>query len=144
MPYSSRGKEITIALTVDGALLQGSFARVKNFKISPVGDIQAQQFLGDPEDEPDYSHHGWDFSFEVDEADSQPLALYLAIAEAEIAGAARPDMSITRIVKYRDPAIAVDTKTLSGKLVLMLEGQDIGDGHGYVKNSFKGKCRSCS
>jgi hypothetical protein len=136
-----RGQETTLQVVVNGQIQGRSFAKVENFKWSPRQDLSDSSFLGETEDEPDIMHHGYDFSFSIHEEDNSAVEqVLLQVVNTLTAGVQQPDITLTFIKRYRDPAMG--TKTLVfPKCKLKLDSQEMGSRKDYLKSSFSGKCR---
>lgn len=136
-----RGQETTLQVVVNGQIQGKSFAKVENFKWSPRQDLTDNDFLGETESEPDVMHHGYDMSFSIHEEDNSAVEqVLLQLVATLTAGVQQPDITLTFIKRYRDPALG--TKTLVfPKVVLKMDSQEAGSRKDYLKSMFSGKCR---
>lgn len=133
-----RGQEETAQLVVGGKLLQGSFAKLESFNWKPRADLPDSDFVGETESEPDFQHHGYDFSFTIHQEDSQAADVYLQIVAAHEAGVVLPDVNFVVIKTFRDPSIPTVTLTFPA-CKIKLDDETTGGRKDYVKNSFSGK-----
>lgn len=141
MSLRIRGGEVFAQLVVDGDLKVGSFAKIENFKITPRADLVDTGFLGEPEDEPDVMHHGYDWSFSMHETDNGASSVWDQVVSALAAGTVLPRINVVIIKKYRDTGIPPVVMTLQN-CVMKLDSQDFGSRKDYVKSMFSGKCRT--
>lgn len=140
---SIRGEEVTLRFVIDGDHQAGSFLKVVNFKVTPKADLTESDFVGDKESENDFQHHGFDFSFELQDEDGKAWEVYDKLVLADRNGASIPKMDIVAVYKYRDLAKPSKTRVLE-RAVFKLDSHDVNGRKEYVKNSFSGKARRCS
>jgi hypothetical protein len=133
-----RGQETSLIFDVDGVQQDGSFSKVRNWKITPRAELTESDFVGESESEIDFMHHGYDGSCEVDMLDDSVLALYDRCVELQRAGLPQPQIKITAIHKFRDPSIPSRSDVCLG-VKLKLDGHEVGDRKSYVKDSISFK-----
>jgi len=141
MSLRIRGQEVTVALAVDGQIIQGSFTKVENFKITPRADLSDSPFLGESEDENDVQNHGYDFSWMVHQMDDNAFIVWDKITSALANGTVLPNVSVVVLKKYRDLGIKPVTMTLQNAVIKM-DSEEYGGRKEFVKASFSGKCRT--
>lgn len=141
MSLRIRGQEVFVQAVVDGVLLQGSFTKVNDFKLTPKADLTESDFLGETETEPDVMHHGYDFSFTIHEMDNTAFQVWNQIVSSLTAGTTLPTVNLVVIKRYRDPGVKPVTMTLQNARI-KLDSQDYGGRKDYVKTSWSGKCRT--
>src|ERR1043166_6080178 len=97
-----RGQESTLQVTIDGVLQQGSFAKVENWKWSPISEIVASDFIGESESDFDPIHHGFEFSFSIHEKENSAVEQFLlGLVDQLASGATLSTVNIVIIKKYR-------------------------------------------
>lgn len=136
-----RGQETTLQIIIDGDVKQGTFARVENFTLTPRTDLSDLDFLGEDTSTPDVQHHGYDFSFTVNEEDTQAMTFLMSLVQNEELGLPHQDVQINQIVRYRDPSLQTSQRILND-CVLKLDSTSFGGRKELVKNAFSGKCRT--
>lgn len=137
----SRGQETTLLFVVDGVQLDGSFTKVRSWKITPRAELPESDFVGESESEVDFMHHGFDFSCEIDTLDAKALDLYDAIVAANAAGTPLPRIDITAITSFRNPAIKPRVDVCESTR-LKLDGYEVGSRKDYVKSTLSGKFKT--
>lgn len=136
-----RGQEVLVGLIVDGNLMDGSFSKVEDFRITPRADLTDSSFLGETEDEPDVMHHGYDFSFSMHEQDNRAFQVWDEIVNRHTAGVPLPNINMLVIKRYRDPGVLPVSMTMENCAIKM-DSQEFGSRKDYVKSSWSGKCRT--
>lgn len=144
-----RGQEATISITVGDDFaeaygffgqLTGSFFKVRDFTLTPRTDINEESFLGEKFDDLDIQHHGWDFSFTIDEVDASVTAFMDLIAYKERNSLPPPEVGVQVSYTYRDPNTLPTTDQLIGCYMKLAE-RTIGGRKEYIQNSFEGKAK---
>jgi hypothetical protein len=139
MSLFQRGEEVTLTFNVDGVTQVGSFLKVKNFKVDPRQDIPEVPSLGEDEDDLDFQHHGFSFSFDVYNVDKAALLFLQKIVARELAHQEHPLILVTATHKYRNGTSA--TEHLHGDLKLKVNTHNMGGRKENVMTSFEGKCK---
>jgi len=142
MSQRIRGQEVTVQLISDGDLKGGSFAKVKNFNLTPRTDLSETDFLGEIESDIDIQHHGFDFDFEIDMADSKMIELFNVIVERERMRLPHPDLNVVVTFKFRSltdiPAVIVLEHAKMKMDTLAAGGRK-----DYVNSKWSGKAKTC-
>lgn len=136
-----RGKEATIQVIVDGELLDGSFAKIENFTLTPRTDLVETDFVGESVADLDYMHHGFDFSFGTHHKDSKLFDVLQSFTSADEAGLEHPQVNIVVSVNYRALSEADQTFVL-GECVMKMGDYSIGSRTDYITSSWEGKCKT--
>ncbi len=135
-----RGQEITARLTLDGQPLGGSFFKITEFTTTPRDDLTEEPFLGELEDDLDYMHHGWDFSFTTQIDDHQTIDFLTEIITRE--QNARPHPAITLTIFYTFRERTALSRTIVYRNVFLKVGEEGFSGRkDFVTNSFEGKAK---
>lgn len=141
MALRLRGQETTLTVSVDGQVLGGSFTLVGDLKLNDVADKAQSDFLGESTSRWDYQHHGWTFSFTIQEQDNAAFNSVVApFVAADAAGNPFPNVVLIVTKRYRDPATPAETIKLSGGLVLTWDDHGFAGRKEYVKSTFSGFC----
>lgn len=135
-----RGQEATVRITVDGQVQRGSFFKVTDFEVTPRTDLTEEGYLGETEDDIDIQHHGFDFSFSVDNEDEGPLEFLSDIVEREADRQAHPSITVLVIYAYRKQG-ARNKVEVYHDCFMKLATQGFGGRKEYVKTSFEGKSK---
>lgn len=135
-----RGQEITVRVAVDGQVQEGSFFKVTEFSTTMRADITEEPFLGELEDDLDFQHHGFDFSFSVQNEDAKTLEFLSEIIDREQEALAHPDITITVIYNYRNSDVQ-DRVEVYHDVFLKVNEQSFGGRKEYVTTSFEGKAK---
>ena len=144
-----RGQEAAISITVADeflsafglqGLLEGSFTKVRDFSLTPRIDQTEEAYLGEDFDDLDQQLHGYDFSFTVDELDTQALDFLSLIAFKETNKLPPPVITVSVSYVYRDPNVLPRTEILM-ECVLKVAERTIGGRKEYIQNSFEGKAK---
>lgn len=135
-----RGQEITVRIAVDGQVQEGSFFKVTEFSTTPRADITEESFLGELEDDLDFQHHGFDFSFSIQNEDARPLEFLSSLIDREQDALPHPDITITVIYNYRDSNVQ-DRVEVYHDVFLKVNEQSFGGRKEYVTTSFEGKAK---
>jgi hypothetical protein len=101
MSQRTRGQEVTIRISVDGQIQQGSMFKVTDFTVTPRTDLNEADFLGELESDIDIQHHGFDLSWSIQDEDGVPIDLLSLIIDRERTHQKHPDVTITVIHTYR-------------------------------------------
>lgn len=137
---SIRGQEVTLRFVVDGVQQGGSFLKVENWKVTPRTDLMESDFVGDLESEEDLQHHGFDFSFTLQDELGETFAIMDLVYERLRLGLPVPKIDIVAIYKYRSSSAPSKTRVCE-RATFKLDSHDVNGRKEYVKNSFSGKCR---
>lgn len=144
-----RGQEAVLNITVVdefapnfglGGPLAGSFAKVKNFSITPRIDQTEEGYVGETADDLDQQVHGYDFSFSIDELDSAAIDFLSLIAFKELTNLAPPIITVTASYVYRDLTIQPRTEILT-ECILKPAERNVGGRKEYISNSYEGKAK---
>jgi len=109
MSQRTRGSETTAQIIIDGDLQGGSWGKVLNWSISPKQEIQETGFLGELEDDYDFTHHGYSFDMSFQEIDSKLRDVLLDFATREQNRQSYPDVQIVLTIKHRTSGVAPET-----------------------------------
>jgi hypothetical protein len=85
-----RAKEARMQLVVDGERQQGSFLKISNFTLNPRQEKIHTRFTGDKRERNDLRVDGWDFSFQIQEVDSDWYIVWKLFEDAEKNGSPYP------------------------------------------------------
>jgi hypothetical protein len=140
MSLKQRGQEATIIFNVDGVTQVGSFAKVKDFAMSPRTDINEEEYLGELESDLDIQHHGFDFSFTVDNQDERTLDYLSLIVGREQAQQAHPDITMTILNAYRERN-AINQAEIYNDVFMKVTEQGYPGRKENVTTGFEGKCK---
>jgi len=140
MSLRIRGQEVTMRIAVDGQIQQGSFFKVTEFTVTPRSDLMEESFLGELEDDIDFQHHGFDFSFSVQNQDEKTLEYLSTIIQREQDQQSHPDIAITVIYSFRESG-AKNQVEVYHDVFLKINEQGFGGRKEYVTTSFEAKCK---
>ena len=149
MPYAIRGQEVVIAITVGDAFaaqfglfgqLAGSFFKVRDFTLTARTDITEEPYLGEQFDDLDIQHHGWDFSFSIDEVDAEAINFMDLVVYKDGANLPPPEVAVSATYTYRSLTLLPKTEQLTG-CILRLAEKKVGGRKEKVQNSFEGKAK---
>lgn len=139
-----RGSETTLSVTIDGQQLNGSFAKVESWKVTPRTDLIESDFIGEPLTDLDIQHHGYDISFTIRESTRDVIDTLLRIvslASPTLPGTGNsPAITLTFVRRFRDVGQVALTTICSGVL-LKVDDEDASGRKDFVKCSFSGKCK---
>lgn len=135
-----RGQEITLRVSVNGQQQTGTWYKLTEFTRTERGEIKEEGFLGESEDDVDYQHHGWDFSFTAQVKDASALDFLSDIVAREQNAEAHPDITITVIWKFRGGDVQSRVEVFH-KVVLRQPEGGFGGRKEYVTQNFEGKCK---
>lgn len=138
-----RGSEATVRFAVDGQLQEGSFFKVKDFTLTPRTDIKEEDYIGELETDLDVQHHGFDFSFSIDNQDEKPLELMALIVDREQNQLAHPNITGTVIYAYRE-AGANNKAQVMHECFVKIDEQGFSGRKDYVSTKITGKCKRVS
>lgn len=139
MAQSTRGKEVTIEVSVEGLGRQtGSILQVKDWELKPNDEIKKKQYAGRKLPVGDYSHNGFDFSFSTDKDDAAAHTLHneLVSRENDDEGALRVTITVTE--RYRRTTGTTSTTYVLHEAVLMLESEGFGSADDFVTSKWSG------
>ncbi len=143
MSLRIRGQEITIRVAVDGQVQLGSMVKVTEFTVTPRSDLMEESFLGELEDDLDHQHHGFDFSFTIQNEDAIALEFLSTIVEREQNAEKHPDVTITVIYNYRESGVRNRVEVYHDVFLKITE-TGFGGRKEYVTTGFEGKCKKRS
>lgn len=141
MSARQRGQESIIRFSVDGQVAKGSFAKITDFSAKPRTDIVEDDFLGETESDLDIQHHGWDFSFSVQNIDSATLEYLHDIISREQGRIRHPQITMTVMHLYRE-AGAEDKVQVFHQCFLKVDEHGFGGRKERTKTTFSGKCKT--
>jgi hypothetical protein len=148
-----RGQEATVRIKVADEFaaafgifgqLAGSFFKVREFTLTPRTDLVEQEYLGEDFDDLDVQHHGFDFSFTIDELDNAAINFLSLIVFKESAKLPPPVISVAVTYIYRETAIVAPTLPHTEELigcVMKQADRTIGGRKEYIQNSYEGKAK---
>lgn len=136
-----RGQEAVISFSVSGlGLLAGSFANVKDFTATARTDLVEEGYLGETFDDVDVQHHGWDFSFTVDEEDDTSMNYLRDLMDNEENTVAPNTVTMTVQMNYREPGVQAKLLTFSD-VVMKVNELSFPSRKEYINTSFEGKAK---
>lgn len=136
-----RGQEAFVSFAVAGiGLLEGSFAKVKDFSATARTDLVEQGYLGETFDDLDVQHHGWDFSFSVDEQDSSTLDYLQQLMTNEEANVSPASVTMQVAVNYREAGVA-SKRLVFSNVVMKVNELGFPSRKDYITTSFEGKAK---
>lgn len=139
-----RGQEAFVSFSVAGlGLLGGSFAKVKDFTYTPRQDLVEASYIGETFDDLDIQHHGFDFSFTVDEEDSSSLDYLRQVLENEENNVAPSTVTVTVQLAYREAGLQASLLTFSD-VVMKVSEMSFSGRKDYVSTSYEGKAKRLS
>lgn len=133
-----RGQEATIRVTVDGALQEGSWFKVKDFTSTPRQDLIEEDYLGETESDLDIHHHGYDLSFSVDVQDRNVLDFLETIVLNDQTQVRHPRVTVTVTYAFRDGTVVAAAYY---DVFLKVNEESIGGRKEYISVSFEGKAK---
>lgn len=143
MSQRNRGQEITVQVIVDGDLQSGSWNKALDFTITPRQEISETGFLGELEDDLDFSHHGYDFDITFQELDEKLRDVLLDLVAREKARAAYPAIQIIGTITHRAGQGGVETLVLENA-VFKFDSITIGSKKDFITTKISGKCKTMS
>ena len=143
MSQRIRGQEATIRINVDGEIQEGTFFKVPDFTVTPRQDLVETPFLGETEDDIDFQHHGYDFSFSVQNQDEKALEFLSTIVDREAAHEQHPKITLVVIYAFR-AGLGKDKAEVYRDVFLKIGEQGFSGRKEYVTTSFEGKCKKRS
>lgn len=135
-----RGEEVTIRITVDGKSQEGSFFKATEWTVRPRQEIVEDDFLGELETDLDFQHHGFDFSFTVQNQDDKALNYLSTIIEREVQHLRHPDIVVTVLYSYREPG-ATDRVEVYHDAFLKVSELGFKGRKERLTTGFEGKCK---
>lgn len=136
-----RGQEATIQIVVDGDVKSGSFAKIVDFNLDPRQDLTETDFVGEVEADLDIMHHGYDFSFTIQEQDHKTHDLLIDIVTREQNRVKHPAINVVVTFAYR--GTSAQTIVLESCFMKM-DSLTIGGRKEYITNKLSGKCKTLS
>ena len=143
MSLRIRGQEITVRITVDSILQEGSWFKVTEFTGTPRTDINEEDFLGETESDLDIQHHGFDLSFTLQMQDERVLEFLSTIIDREQNQEAHPDITMTVIYAFRETG-AINKVEIYHDVFLKVNETGFSGRKEYVTSSFEGKAKKRS
>lgn len=131
-----RGSEVTISISVDGALQPGSFASPMNWKMTPGIDIKDVALLGELRRKHNLQVNDYAVSFGLLQQDKLTHDLLMKIVANYDAGIAPPAISITVRERYFD---GTSHAYVLEEVTLKPDDQDVSSREDFVKWTFSGK-----
>lgn len=135
-----RGQEALLTVTVDGERQEGSFFKVRDFRVTPRTDIIEEDYLGELKSDLDIQHHGFDGSFTVDNEDALTISYLSEIIAREENHERHPSIVISVEYVYREPGNLGQIEAYSDCFLKVSE-QSIGGRKEYVQTSFEWKAK---
>lgn len=135
-----RGQEVTMRVAVDGQIQAGSFFKVTDFEVTPRSDLVEESFLGEPEDDIDFQHHGFDLKWSIHNSDARALELLSTLVQRNQDRQAPPDVTITVIYAFRDEATRNQVEVYHDVL-LRITSTGFTGRKDYVVTGFEAKCK---
>lgn len=139
MSLRVRGQEVTIKLTIDGDPQNGSWLKIKDFKLRPKTEFKEEDYLGESEEDYDIQHSGYELSFNVDNEDDKTIRYLQTLAEREAAGLSPQRVTMTVIYAYRQRAKVTADNFYD--VLLIVDEHGAGGRKEYVGTSFSGRCK---
>ncbi len=130
-----------LQITVDSEQQEGSFFKVRDFRVTPRTDLVEESYLGELTDDLDVQHHGFDGSFTVDNEDERTLSFLSNLIVREENHEAPSDIKIAVEYLYREPGVLATRVTYFAAVMKVAE-QGIGGRKEYVQTSFEWKAKS--
>ena len=122
------------------SILEGSFAQVTDFTISPRYEQVEESLVGETFDQVDQIINGYDFSFNIHELDNASSNLMDLIVNNERNSLPPPTINILATYSRRDPRFPTRSEALVGS-VMMLSERGVTGRKEYVGLSWEGKAR---
>lgn len=135
-----RGQEVTIRVSIDGKPQQGTWAKVKDFSVTPRTEIKEEEYLGEQHTDLDKIHSGFDFSFSVDMQDRELIDFLSQEIDGENNQDALRSMNLVVMYAFRDGSSPVG-ESYSGAVIKVSE-QSFGGRQEYVSYSIEGKAKT--
>lgn len=133
-----RGKEATIRLQIDAQPATGSFLKTKDFTLTPRQEVVETDFLGEPETDLDFMHHGYDFSFSAHVVDRQTIDFLQNIVDRDRSGLSYPRLTLNVVFAFRLAGIRAKALVLP-KVIMKVNEIGFSDRKEYITQSFEGK-----
>lgn len=140
MSLKIRGQEATIRFNVDGQPQSGTWLKVKDFTATVRSDLVEEDYLGEVETDIDFQHHGFDFTFTVDNQDNKAISFLTDIIERERNHLKPPDITITVIYRYREPGARATVEVYSD-VMLRVNETGFSGRKDNISTSFEGKAK---
>lgn len=144
---ASRGQEATIRVTCqdDFAAAFGLVGllplfNVNDWTLTPRTDLVEKEYLGEKYTSIDEQHHGYDFSFSVDETNATIIAMQDLIEYKHELGLEPPIWAVSATVKYRDGVTLPRTEQLIN-CKLKIASRGFGSRTDYIVSSVEGKAQ---
>lgn len=134
-----RGQEVTIRVTVDGQPQQGTWAKVKDFTVTPRTELVEEEYLGEQHTDLDKQHNGFDIAFSVDMQDRSLIDFLTQEISGEENQDALRSVTINVLYAFRDGANPVGETYFDA--VLKVADQSFGGRQEYVSYSIEGKAK---
>lgn len=141
MSQRQRGQEVQILFTVDGQEQKGSWLKVTDWSLKPRTDIVEDDFLGETESDLDIQHHGFDYSFSIQNQDSKALEYIDLYVDREQKRLRHPVITMTVMHLYREVG-ATDRVQVFQTNVMKVDEIGVPGRKERTKSTFSGKCKT--
>jgi hypothetical protein len=141
MSQRQRGQEVEILFTVEGQEQKGSWLKITDWSLKPRTDIVEDEFLGESETDLDIQHHGYDYSFSIQNQDSAALEYMALIVDRELKRLRHPVVTMTVLHLYREVG-AKDRIQVFQTNVMKVDEIAVGGRKERTKAVFSGKCKT--
>lgn len=144
-----RGAEATIRVTVADEFapafgingqLEGTFFKVKDFRVTPRTDLVEEGYIGENFDDLDIQLHGYDLAWTVDELDNAAIKYMNLLAFKQASDLAPPVITVSVTYFYREPGVLPQTVQYIG-CVMKISERSIGGRKEYINNSIEAKAK---
>lgn len=139
MSLRVRGQEVKIKITIDGSPMAGTWLKIKDFELTPRTEFKEEEYLGEPEEDFDIQHSGYELTFSVDNQDAQTLRYLKELADREANGLRPQQVTMTVIYNYRERSEIVADNFYDVLLIVSKHGA--GGRKDYVNTGFSGRCK---
>lgn len=99
-----RGQEQTIRFIVEGTPRAGSWLKILDFEERPDQEIKKTGFLGEPTNDGDIQHSGFDLSWTLHELDAEITEFLSETVRREENHEPPQKVRVQVMTRYRDPA----------------------------------------
>ncbi len=145
MSLKIRGQEVTIRINIEdpaGAIVPqtGSFLKMKDFTATTRSDLAEEDYLGENETDIDFQHHGFDFTFTVDNQDARTLEYLSNIIDRERNQQRPPVITLTVLYTYREPGEGAAIEVYHD-VFLRVNEQGFSGRKDNITTSFEGKAK---
>ena len=143
MSLRVRGQEATIKVIVDGVPKTGSWAKVKNFTLTPRSDIIEEDYLGEAQSDLDIQFHGYDAAWEVDNEDEGSLEYLAELALREEEHTRPQDVTIQVFLAFRESGARDQAIVLYNAFVKVAE-IGFGGRKEYITTKYEAKVKKAA